>query len=167
MPLIQPKRGAPRFTPNQETEELAGILMLIQRRFLVNLSRELGRGNVSFVQFFLLTALAQEDSLTMSEIAKRMGHTTAAATGLVDRLENLHYLDRSHATDDRRKVRVKITPKGHTLVTRIKQDVVQNLTSIMTHLTAAERKAWLQIYRKVHALCQRTDAQIVALPARS
>ena len=161
MSLIQPKRGAPRPAPNQETEELAGILMLIQRRFLVNLSRELGPRERFLRAIFLLTALAQEDSLTMSEIAKRMGHTTAAATGLVDRLENLHYLDRSHATDDRRKVRVKITPKGHTLVTRIKQDVVQNLTSIMTHLTAAERKAWLQIYRKVHALCQRTDAQIL------
>ena len=54
MPLIPPKRGVPRTAPTQETEELAGILMLIQRRFLVNLSRELGRGNVSFVQFFLL-----------------------------------------------------------------------------------------------------------------
>jgi DNA-binding MarR family transcriptional regulator len=161
MTAIQPKRGAARPASNQETEELAGILMLIQRRFLVNLSRELGRGNVSFVQFFLLTALAQGDSLTMSEIAKKMGHTTAAATGLVDRLENLHYLERSHATDDRRKVRVKTTPKGNSLVTRIKQDMVHNLTSIMTHLTAAERKAWLQIYRKVHVLCQRTDAQIL------
>jgi len=159
MPLIQPKRGVARMSPNQETEELAGILMQLQRRFLLNLSRELGRGNVSFVQFFLLTSLMQEDSLTMSEIAKHMGHTTAAATGLVDRLENLHYLERSHATDDRRKVRVKITPKGQTLVTRIKQDMVQNLTAIMTHLTTAERKAWLQVYRKIHVLCQRTDDQ--------
>ena len=107
------------------------------------------------------------DTLAALRESKRMGHTTAAATGLVDRLENLHYLERSHATDDRRKVRVKITPKGQTLVTRIKQDVVQNLTSIMTHLTAAERKAWLQIYRKVHALCQSTDAQIVPLPPRT
>jgi DNA-binding MarR family transcriptional regulator len=161
MPVIQPKRGAPRQVPTADTEELAGILMLIQRRFLVNLSRELGRGNVSFVQFFLLTALAQEDSMTMSEVARRMGHTTAAATGLVDRLENLHYLERAHATDDRRKVRVKITPKGVALVTRIKEDVIQNLTSIMTHLTAAERRAWLQIYRKVHVLCQSADTQTI------
>ena len=161
MNVIQPKRGAIRPVPNGDTEELAGILMLIQRRFLVNLSRELGRGNVSFVQFFLLTALAPGDSMTMSEVARRMGHTTAAATGLVDRLENLHYLERAHATDDRRKVRVKIMPKGLALVTRIKQDVVQNLASIMTHLTAAERKAWLQIYRKIHVLSQGTDTQIL------
>ena len=161
MNVIQPKRGAARPGPNAETEELAGILMLIQRRFLLNLSRELGRGNVSFVQFFLLTALATGDSMTMSEIARRMGHTTAAATGLVDRLENLHYLERAHATDDRRKVRVKITPKGLALVTRIKHDVVHNLTSIMTHLTAAERRAWLQIYRKIHVLCQSADSPML------
>jgi len=39
----------------------------------------------------------------MSGIALKMGHTTAAATGLVDRLEKLGYVQRSHALDDRRK----------------------------------------------------------------
>ena len=48
----------------------------------------------------------------MSAIAKKMGHTTAAASGLVARLENLGYVVRSVARDDRRKVMVCITPKG-------------------------------------------------------
>ncbi len=50
--------------------------------------------------------------VTMSEVAERMDHSTAAATGLVDRLENLGYVERTHATNDRRKVLVRITPKG-------------------------------------------------------
>jgi predicted transcriptional regulator len=33
----------------------------------------------------------------MTEIASRMGHTTAAATGLVDRLEKLGLVRRVHA----------------------------------------------------------------------
>ena len=48
----------------------------------------------------------------MSAIAQKMGHTTAAASGLVARLENLGYVMRSHASDDRRKVMVCITPRG-------------------------------------------------------
>ncbi len=158
MNVIQPKRGGVRPAPSPETDELAGILMQLQRRFLSNLSRELARGKVSFVQFFLLGALGQEESLTMSQIARTMGHTTAAATGLVDRLQNLHYLERAHATDDRRKVRVRITAKGQSLVTRIRLDMVQNLSAIMTHLTPAEQKAWVKIYRKIHRLCAQTDS---------
>ena len=158
--VFKPKAGSTaRLAGVVDTEELADILMKIQRRFLANLSRELGRGNVSFVQFFLLGTLAQEEVLTMSEIALRMGHTTAAATGLVDRLEALSYVGRAHAKDDRRKVRVEITAKGLELVTRIKRDMVANLDAAMTHLTATEQKAWLQIYRKINVLCQTIDSR--------
>ena len=109
---------------------------------------------MSFAQFFLLGALNHGEALTMSEIAARMRHTTAAATGLVDRLETLGYVGRTHATDDRRKVLVRITPRGSALVESIKDDMIHNLNTTMTHLTPAEQRAWLQVYRKVHRVVQ-------------
>ena len=142
-----------------DTGELADILLYLQRCFLANLC-ELSHGNVSFAQFFLLGALNHGEALTMSEIAARMRHTTAAATGLVDRLETLGYVERAHATDDRRKVLVRITPRGSALVDSIKDDMVHNLNTTMTHLTPAEQRAWLQVYRKVHRVVQ-------AQPSRS
>ncbi len=137
-----------------DTGELADILLYLQRCFLTNLSCELSRGHVSFAQFFLLGALNGGEALTMSEIAARMRHTTAAATGLVDRLECLGCVERAHATDDRRKVLVRITPRGSALVGRIKDDMIHNLNTTMTHLTPAEQRAWLQVYRKVHRVVQ-------------
>ena len=132
-----------------DTGELADILLYLQRCFLTNLSRELAPGNVSFPQFFLLGALCQGEALTMSQIAARMRHTTAAATGLVDRLEKIGYVERSHSLDDRRKVLVTITARGMALVVRIKEDMIHNLNETMTHLTASEQRAWLQVYRKI------------------
>ena len=85
----------------------------------------------------------------MSQIAARMRHTTAAATGLVDRLEKIGYVERSHSLDDRRKVLVTITARGMALVVRIKEDMIHNLNETMTHLTASEQRAWLQVYRKI------------------
>ncbi len=137
-----------------DTGELADILLYLQRCFLINLSRELAAGNVSFAQFFLLGALCRGETLTMTQIAAKMRHTTAAATGLVDRLESLGYVKRCHATDDRRKVLVTITSNGLSLVTHIKDDMIHNLNTTMTHLTAAEQQAWLQVYRKVHCIVQ-------------
>ena len=90
----------------------------------------------------------------MSAIAQKMGHTTAAASGLVDRLENLAYVMRSVARDDRRKVMVCITPKGSALVRRIREEMVGNLMKILNHLTPDEQKAWLQIYSKIYDYCQ-------------
>lgn len=91
----------------------------------------------------------------MSAIAQKMGHTTAAASGLVARLENLGYVVRSIAREDRRKVMVCITEKGSALVRRIREEMVGNLMKIMSHLTDAEQKAWLQIYSKIYDFCQR------------
>ena len=86
----------------------------------------------------------------MSQIAARMRHTTAAATGLVDRLESLGHVERAHSTDDRRKILVRITARGSELVASSKGDMIRNVNSVMTYLSPGEQKAWLQIYRKIH-----------------
>jgi len=90
----------------------------------------------------------------MTAIAQKMGHTTAAASGLVARLENLGYLVRSVAREDRRKVMVCITPKGSALVRRIREEMVGNIMKIMQHLAPDEQKAWLHIYSKIYDYCQ-------------
>lgn len=142
---------------HQKAEELADIIMVLQRCFLLNLSKELSNGNVSFPQYFLLGHLDQKGAATMTEIAQKMGHTTAAATGLVDRLENLDYITRSHALEDRRKVVVEITEKAQSLVHRIREDMVKNVQKVMNHLTPDEQTAWLHIYQKIFQYCQSQD----------
>ena len=137
-----------------DAERLSHIILEMQRCFVLHLCKQLAPGNVSFPQFFLLAALDQKEILTMSAIAQKMGHTTAAASGLVDRLENLGYVVRSSAPEDRRKVMVCITAKGSTLVRRIREEMVGNVMKVMTHLTPGEQKAWLQIYTKIYNYCQ-------------
>jgi DNA-binding MarR family transcriptional regulator len=137
-----------------DAERLSHIVMEMQRCFVLRLCKELAPGNVSFPQFFLLAYLDQKEVLTMSAIAQKMGHTTAAASGLVARLENIGYVVRSSVREDRRKVMVCITAKGSALVRRIRQEMVGNLMKIMEHLTPDERKNWLHIYSKIYDYCQ-------------
>jgi DNA-binding MarR family transcriptional regulator len=137
-----------------DAERLSHIVLEMQRCFVLYLCKELAPGNVSFPQFFLLAFLDQKEVLTMSAIAQKMGHTTAAASGLVARLENLGYVMRSVAREDRRKVMVCITPKGSALVRRIREEMVGNLIKILEHLSPDEQKAWLQIYSKLYDYCQ-------------
>ena len=137
-----------------DAERLSHIVLEMQRCFLLHLSKELAPGNVSFSQFFLLTYLDRKEVLTMTAIAQKMGHTTAAASGLVARLENLDYVMRSIARDDRRKVRVCITQTGSALVRRIREEMVGNLMKIMEHLSPEEQKAWVHVYGKIYDFCQ-------------
>jgi DNA-binding MarR family transcriptional regulator len=117
-------------------DRLADFIMFTQRSFLLDLSEELNKGSISYAQFFLLGYLAKEDYLTMTDISKKMGHSTAAATGLVDRLEKLGYVQRLHAAEDRRKVMVQITRKGLELVTRLRDVIASNISDAMTETKA-------------------------------
>ena len=114
-----------------DADRLADFVLFTQRSCILNLSSELNKGNVSFPQFFLLTYLSSEEYLTMSDIAKKMGHSTAAATGLVDRLEKLCYVERVHAADDRRKIMVRITTKGTELVSKMRKEIATDLAGIL------------------------------------
>jgi DNA-binding MarR family transcriptional regulator len=114
-----------------DADRLADFVLFTQRSCILNLSTELNKGNISFPQFFLLTYLSSEEYLTMSDIAKKMGHSTAAATGLVDRLEKLGYVERVHAAEDRRKIMVRITSKGVELVSKLRAEIATDLAGIL------------------------------------
>jgi DNA-binding MarR family transcriptional regulator len=147
------KEDAPRM--RADAERLADIFTNIQRCFILRLSKELSRGKVSFPQYCLLGFLSQQGDLTMSEIAQRMGHTTAAATGLVDRLENLGHAKRTHGKEDRRKILVEITPSGQSLVAMVRDDMISNLLKMMAHLDTNEQQSWVRIYEKIFSYCQK------------
>ncbi|HEY2341620.1 MAG TPA: MarR family transcriptional regulator [Chthoniobacteraceae bacterium] len=138
-----------------DAERLADIFTTLQRCFILTLSKELARGKVSFPQYCLLGFLSQHKSLTMTDIAHKMGHTTAAATGLVDRLEKLGHVRRGHARDDRRKILVQITASGTALVGEVREDMVSTLLEMMAQLDPSEQAVWLQIYEKIFAFCQK------------
>jgi DNA-binding MarR family transcriptional regulator len=137
----------------EEVGSLASIIMVMQRRFMASLMGELARGKVSFPQFFLLGHLCTNGPTGMSRIAELMGHSTPAATGLVQRLEKLGHVQRTHGIKDRRQVMVEPTPKAARLVEGIRQEMIENLEKVMGMLSPGEQRAWLDIYGKINEYC--------------
>lgn len=92
----------------------------------------LREANLTFIQALFLRHLARlGDGKTMTDVARWFHHSTAAATGLVDRLEKLGYVERTHSVDDRRKVVAKITQKGLELVRGFEGDGFAALGEIL------------------------------------
>lgn len=133
-----------------EADRLADFVLFTQRSCILNLSTELNKGNISFPQFFLLTYLSSEEYLTMSDIAKKMGHSTAAATGLVDRLEKLSYVERMHAAEDRRKIMVRITAKGVELVSKMRSEIANGLAGMLSGMDEDQAEAVEYTRRAIH-----------------
>jgi len=137
-------------TKNQTQRDpgkLADFILFSQREFLLNLSPDLNRRNVSYAQFYLLGYLNRSRELTMTAISRKMGHSTAAATGLVDRLEKLGYVDRTHAVDDRRKVMVRITMKGEELVRNLRSKLQSRIAEAMEESSSDDEESLMANYR--------------------
>ena len=131
--------SSPNRLTSAEVQNLADFVLFSQRSCILNLSPVLTRGKVSYPQFFLLAYLAEEDCLSMSNIARMMGHSTAAATGMVDKLQTLGHLKRYTAAADRRKIMVRITERGRELVAQMRNNIAQELSLLMAQDDRAEK----------------------------
>ena len=125
-------------TNEADVEKLADFVLFTQRSCILNLSSKLSKEKLSFPQFFLLAYLSSEEFLAMSDIAHKMGHSTAAATGLVDRLERLNFVERRQASEDRRKIMVRITDIGINMVETMRKEIALSISSIMTEADSEE-----------------------------
>jgi DNA-binding MarR family transcriptional regulator len=133
-----------------EVAELVDISIVLQRSFLAWMTGQLGPGRVSLTQFMLLSILAKQGNSTMSQLAVQMRHTTAATTGLVDRLVEGGMVARTEDLEDRRKVMVKITLQGQDVVERIRMKMCNNLKNVCDALGSEDSRAWMRIYRRLH-----------------
>ncbi|WP_090033418.1 MarR family winged helix-turn-helix transcriptional regulator [Cellulomonas marina] len=90
------------------------------------------------------------------EIAKRLHVTSAASSGIVDRLERRGHVVREPHPDDRRRTRVVVTPSG-------RAEVVAHLVPMFTGLAEAEEALSAHDREVVAAFLRRATDAITAL----
>lgn len=73
---------------------------------------------VTYTQYLALSALWEQDGLTVSGIAERLGLEPSTITPAVQRLEKAGFLSRRRSKTDERLVEVFLTSKGKELHTR-------------------------------------------------
>jgi len=71
--------------------------------------------NLTATQYIALAKLWEEDGISLSELGERLYFDNPTLTGVVDRMDKVGLLQRQRDEDDRRVVRVYLTPKGTNL----------------------------------------------------
>ncbi len=86
-------------------------------------------------QHTVLSTLAENGALSLSEIGKRIFLDKPAITGLADRLEEDQLVERRRIADDRRVIKLHITAKGKRLLNQmdaIAREVDDSLVEILS-----------------------------------
>ena len=113
------------------------------------------RHALSLVHLNVLTALEVEGPLSMRRLAEAMDVSDASATGIVDRMEKRGLVERSHGTDDRRKVLVQSTEAGIQVFHDIAAQRREALSRVLGELSQDEMAALLIGMRAIHAARRR------------
>ncbi len=107
-------------------------------------------------QLWALKTIHQMGSLPLGELSKGMCLHPSTVSGVVDRLENKGYVVRDRTEEDRRVVRVRLTPKGKALVRKAPNPVQGKMIYGLRRL---EKGRLTLIYDSIRELLQIMEAQ--------
>jgi DNA-binding MarR family transcriptional regulator len=119
-----------------ETRELASLLVALAGQTAMHISQCAEQCGLSVVQ---ASALLQIDgSMSMRELATRLGGHASNATGIADRLAARGLVERREDPDDRRVKRVDLTQEGAVTRNRLAA-CLESARTPFARLSAAQR----------------------------
>lgn len=138
-----------RLCLSEFADKMNEVMPLIIKEFARRQANELYRGKITLPQFLILDFLSQNNESKMKDLAHFMGVTTAAMTGIVDRLVKYDYAIRVFDPKDRRIIKIRLLAKGLNLVRKINQQRHRMIIKIFGRITAQERQDYLKILMRI------------------
>jgi DNA-binding MarR family transcriptional regulator len=111
--------------------------------------KKLASFGLTTTQFFLLTALYEEDGVAISILAQKVALDKATLTGLLDRLERDDLIERKADPDDRRAIRIFLTQKAESMREKLTELYHQNNGMFLSILTSEERTLFERVVDKI------------------
>jgi DNA-binding MarR family transcriptional regulator len=124
-------------------DDLADSLLAATRALMAMAIRTAGQGPVplTLVQHRVLLLLEEAGSLTVSDVAARLGVDQSNASRHCSRLVGLGLVQRAAATHDRRAVELRLTPSGRRQVLAVRRARRDWAEEVLTRLPEAEARA--------------------------
>ena len=114
-------------------------------------------------QLNIMYSLQRNGEMTMSRLADVLGVSLSSATGLVDRIEERGYIERTRVPEDRRVVLVHVTEAGTRMLQENDALSDELMRDVLARLDPAELPVIARAVGEVRAALEATAAQ----PARN
>lgn len=101
------------------------------------------------VQAMVLNFLSEEDRITAGELGKRIELDSATLTGLLDRLEGARLIERRGNPDDRRSIKIHLTPQGRKTGLEAGRLIQEANREFLAAFTEAEKGLLIELIQKM------------------
>jgi len=127
------------------SNKVTEMMPTIMREFYKHESSGLEKIKITLPQLIVLNILAREGELRMTDLANYINVSTAAITGIVDRLVRDGYVARLGVRGDRRIIKVRATAKGGKTAKSAVEHQRKMVEKLFGVLSQAERDEYLRI----------------------
>ena len=104
------------------------------------IERDLGSHQISMMHGQILRFVAEEKSITMKDLAKHLSITPPSATSITESLVKKGWMERVTDKQDRRVVRIRVTPKGRTMMRKVRKSLEQEWGKVLKTMSATQQK---------------------------
>ena len=138
--MTKPSPIPPPEISEYQVGESVGYLITRVRSTMSNLvtQRSMAELGITSQQGSILFMVASGKCLLAAELAREYGIDASAVTRLVDRLEKRGLLTRVRSNEDRRVVRLALTPEGQAIAARMPAIFTGVLNSLLSGFTPEE-----------------------------
>lgn len=112
---------ADSFTPDTS---VGYLLKVTNQMAATGLEPVFAHEGMSAVQWQVLLALIFDKAATAAELARHLNHDKGAMTRVIDQMETSGWLTRERDPDDRRHIRLALTPEGRAAAHRCRDQVL-------------------------------------------
>lgn len=148
----------PHLSLSEFADRINEIMPVIMKEFSRRQANELYKGKITLPQFLVLESLNRDGAIKMSELAHFMHVSTAAMTGIVDRLVRDGYAVRVFDELDRRVIKIKLMPRGSSLVKKINEQRGQMIIKIFGKICEKDRSEYLHILSQIKDILTKEGA---------
>ncbi len=130
-------------------DRLNEVMPEIMREFARHQVSEIYEGKITIAQMLVLEYLYSHGQCKMKDLAAAMRVSTAAMTGLVERLVREKYVARLFQANDRRIINIDLSAKGRDLVKKIIHQKREMAIKAFGRVSQQDRSDYLRILLQV------------------
>jgi DNA-binding MarR family transcriptional regulator len=133
-------------------EDSVGFLVAsLRTRIFKALDIEMGKLGFTAAQWPILRLVATGATPTAADLCRQLNYDTGSMTRMLSRLERKGVIVRKPSEEDRRIVRLHITPAGRKLFPKLRDVVIRVLNHLTADLSADEVHAASGLLRRMRA----------------
>ncbi|MGV2289308.1 MarR family transcriptional regulator [Trinickia sp. YCB016] len=138
--MTEPTPALPKELSEYQMGESVGYLIARVKSVMSNMvtQRTMAELGITSTQASILFMVASGRCLVAAELARDYGIDASAVTRLIDRLEKRGLLTRVRSNEDRRVVRLALTPEGYELAARMPEIFTTVLDKLLAGFTPEE-----------------------------